>query len=191
MEHSELKTQGKAQGFLRYAPPLRNEYKLLIWWEEYCFSQEEPAVHVLDSPSGKSTFKMDLPPARRFTPMAYDQLPKLLKRYADSFSTCARSVCIEVESDRIDFLRNELLALYQEDGTEQRQKEMSSYWARPLEGMARCLNAEGLDAALQEGDLVYVREIPNMPDHCIVLKNGCNPLVGYHLDRFELLYPYE
>lgn len=54
-----------------------------------------------------------------------------------------------------------------------------------VEGMAKCINNEGL--AIPEGCVAYIREIPNMPGHCIVLRDGEAPLVGYHLDRFQLL----
>ncbi len=51
--------------------------------------------------------------------------------------------------------------------------------------MARCLTPDYTNLALNE--LVYIREIPNMRGHCIVLRNGYPPAVGYHVDRFELV----
>ena len=57
----------------------------------------------------------------------------------------------------------------------------------PAEGMARCISNEGMADDLEVGETVYLREIPNMGGHCVVLRNGKMPLVGYHLDRFELL----
>ena len=44
-----------------------------------------------------------------------------------------------------------------------------------------------MEQDLEIGQVVYLREIPNMQGHCVVLRNGKPPLVGYHLDRFELL----
>ena len=40
---------------------------------------------------------------------------------------------------------------------------------------------------LQVGEVVYLREIPNMGGHCVILRNKKPPLIGYHVDRFELL----
>ena len=54
-----------------------------------------------------------------------------------------------------------------------------------VEGMARCIDNEGI--SLELNAIVYVREIPNMPGHCIILASHSLPLVGYHLDRFVLL----
>ena len=55
------------------------------------------------------------------------------------------------------------------------------------EGLARCVNNAAMEQDLEIGQVVYLREIPNMQGHCVVLRNGKPPLVGYHLDRFELL----
>jgi hypothetical protein len=57
----------------------------------------------------------------------------------------------------------------------------------PAEGMARCISDEGMRGDLKIGEVVYIREIPNMRGHCVILRNERMPLVGYHLDRFELL----
>ena len=53
--------------------------------------------------------------------------------------------------------------------------------------MARCMCNDGMEGDLQIGEVVYLREIPNMPGHCVLLRNKRAPLVGYHLDRFQLL----
>ena len=55
------------------------------------------------------------------------------------------------------------------------------------EGMARCVCNDAMADELEVGEAVYVREIPNMGGHCVILRNKKPPLVGYHLDRFELL----
>lgn len=55
-----------------------------------------------------------------------------------------------------------------------------------VEGLARCVNNEALPM-LEIGEIVYVRELSNLRGHCIVLANNRLPIVGYHLDRFELL----
>ena len=57
----------------------------------------------------------------------------------------------------------------------------------PAEGMARCISNEGMADDLKVGEIVYIREIPNMGGHCVILRNNEMPLIGYHLDRFELL----
>ena len=57
----------------------------------------------------------------------------------------------------------------------------------PAEGMARCICNAGMEKELRIGEVVYLREIPNMGGHCVILRNMKLPLVGYHLDRFEIL----
>ena len=47
--------------------------------------------------------------------------------------------------------------------------------------------ATGIEASLIEGDHVYIKEIPNMPGHCIVFQHGQNPLIGIHIERFRIL----
>jgi hypothetical protein len=56
-----------------------------------------------------------------------------------------------------------------------------------VEGMARCVFNAGMEKEIQLNDVVYVREISNMRGHCVILRNKKLPLIGYHLDRFELL----
>ena len=56
-----------------------------------------------------------------------------------------------------------------------------------VEGLAKCTYNDGMEDDLSVGEIAYVREIPNMPGHCIILRTGKLPLVGYHLDRFELV----
>jgi hypothetical protein len=51
------------------------------------------------------------------------------------------------------------------------------------EGIVPCLIAEGTDIPLNS--LCYIREIPNMLGHCVVLHPTAEPLIGYHTDRFE------
>ena len=191
-EHMGLKAQAKEQGYLRYDEPLKNAYSVEIWWEERCSAEGVPTIQaVRREDEEKLCLSLTLPPGVRFSPYAYEKLSDLLERYSDSYSTDAKGVSITVESASLDAIIAELTAVYLEDQTEERRKLIESYWSSPLEGMARCLCADGLGKDIAVGDVVYVREIPNMLGHCIVLKNGAQPLVGFHLDRFELLYPYE
>jgi hypothetical protein len=56
-----------------------------------------------------------------------------------------------------------------------------------VQGLAKCISNEGMKGELQVGDVAYVQEIPNMRGHCVVLRDKKATLVGYHLERFELL----
>jgi len=58
---------------------------------------------------------------------------------------------------------------------------------RLIEGMAKCICNEGMERVLARGEVVYIKEIPNMRGHCFVIRDKRLPLVGYHLERFELL----
>lgn len=52
-------------------------------------------------------------------------------------------------------------------------------------GMAKCISAEAIPE-LEEGKMYFIQEIPNMRGHAVVLGHLSKPLVGIHLDRFEL-----
>ena len=56
-----------------------------------------------------------------------------------------------------------------------------------VRGYARCVSACALEHCMTEGALYYIREIPNMMGHVLALRPGDMPLVGIHLDRFELV----
>jgi hypothetical protein len=56
------------------------------------------------------------------------------------------------------------------------------------EGMAKCICNDKMGKDLKVGEVYYIKEIPNMRGHCVVLRNKKTPLIGYHLDRFELLH---
>ena len=66
-------------------------------------------------------------------------------------------------------------------------EEVFGRTARLVRGLARCVYVEGLEHCLVSGALYYVREIPNMRGHVVALTSGANPVVGVHLERFELL----
>lgn len=55
------------------------------------------------------------------------------------------------------------------------------------EGLAECVFVDGVSELLTLGERVWIREISNMRDHCIVLRNDKPPLVGYHLNRFKII----
>ena len=56
-----------------------------------------------------------------------------------------------------------------------------------VRGYARCISAYAMEHCMTEGELYYIREIPNRMGHVLVLRPGDMPLVGVHLDRFELV----
>jgi hypothetical protein len=54
-------------------------------------------------------------------------------------------------------------------------------------GSARCVCAEGMEEVLTESEIYVIREIPNALGHVVVFRPAKSPLVGIHLERFELL----
>lgn len=54
-------------------------------------------------------------------------------------------------------------------------------------GAARCLMVDGLEELLNESETYVIREIPNMLGHGVVFRASGPPLVGIHLERFELI----
>jgi hypothetical protein len=92
------------------------------------------------------------------------------------------TVTIQVPPRELASRSEELLAvLYRHrPGPDQR-------FSQPLplqRGLHRCLWAEGFESHLVEGREYYLREIPDMPAHVVVLGAEL-PLVGIHLDRFS------
>ena len=55
-----------------------------------------------------------------------------------------------------------------------------------VRGRARCVYADGLESLLTESESYIIREIPNMLGHVVVFRPSTSPLVGIHLERFEL-----
>lgn len=66
-------------------------------------------------------------------------------------------------------------------------EEMFDFPPNLSRGYARCVCAYSMESMLTEGELYYVREIPNMMGHVLALRTGFPPLVGVHLERFEFL----
>jgi hypothetical protein len=130
-------------------------------------------------------------PGRRWTQVGRDEIEDLFVAYAPRVSdedNCKR----QVVAARVEEVISRLLDIFKRDIQPQRTAEIEALRFSPVEGMAECLDAEGLgwgapQSALKLGDLAYVREIPNMEGHCLVLRSGELPLVGYHLDRFRML----
>ena len=56
-----------------------------------------------------------------------------------------------------------------------------------VRGYARCISSYAMEHCMIEGALYYIREIPNRMGHVLALRPGDMPLVGVHLDRFELV----
>ncbi len=56
-------------------------------------------------------------------------------------------------------------------------------------GLATCHYVDGFEKHLTLDEIYLIREIPNVPGHIVVFRPGRTPLVGIHLDRFELLQP--
>lgn len=55
------------------------------------------------------------------------------------------------------------------------------------EGLAMCTLPDGMEADLGFGEIVYVRELPNLEGHGVVYRHRRDPLAPVHLGRFRLL----
>jgi len=106
-----------------------------------------------------------------------------LKRCYENASCRGNCVSLSVPPRVLKFTADQLLALVR-----QYRPPPQERFSRPAalaRGLARCLWAKGFEDILQEGAEYFIREIPNMPGHVVVLGAGV-PLVGIHLERFEL-----
>lgn len=70
-------------------------------------------------------------------------------------------------------------------GHERRRVELNAAYF-PAEGLAVCVDNEGMEHLLKLGETVYLRELPNMRGHCLILAEGRHPIFGYHLERFRM-----
>lgn len=110
-----------------------------------------------------------------------DQLWTQIQACFESAWRGGNTVTISVPPRELASRAEQLLALLQHyrPGRDQRFSQPP-----PLQrGLLNCHFAEGLENSLVEGCKYYVREIPNMPGHVVVLGAEL-PLVGIHLDRF-------
>ena len=58
-----------------------------------------------------------------------------------------------------------------------------------VRGAAHCTYLEALEDRLNDRDTYHITEIPNMMGHVVIMTNNQPPMVGYHLERFDLLDP--
>jgi hypothetical protein len=69
-----------------------------------------------------------------------------------------------------------------------KQTQQSAPKDKPLiVGLAKCIFNECMEDLLELNEVVFIQEIPNMRDHCIIFRNNKNPLVGYDIHRFRLM----
>lgn len=54
-----------------------------------------------------------------------------------------------------------------------------------FEGMRICVENTNMEDMLVVGKSYYIKEIADMPGHCIAIGHNVLPLVGIHMNRFE------
>lgn len=172
-------------------------YRIDLAWAEWCREQRRPCVfvHPHERLRNRVDVEVSTPPGLRISPLGHDELEMLLRHFLP------RQAGTSYDSHHLGFgpvtLRGlqailpPLLALVAKDQTEKRRVELQEMRHGPVEGMATCVDNRGLEEVMQVGDTCYVREIPNLRGHCVILRSGQPPVVGWHLERFELHEDYD
>lgn len=104
-----------------------------------------------------------------------------LQRTGNSFRVeMLASQAVESTADRL----LELLHLY-------RPSPAEAFDLPPtlVRGYARCVSSYAMEHCMTEGELYFIREIPNNLGHVLALRTNEFPVVGVHLERFGLLAP--
>jgi hypothetical protein len=168
-----------------------NQHLLLDLWEKECVKLEIPSIYIIDLGDGSARGHVELLEGLRLTPSAHTRIGEILDKYETWGGAEAREVRFVGASERIEGPVAEILSVCREDRALERQQSALAAIPRPFEGMAYCVNNEGWEDRISVGEAVYIREIPNQADHCVVLKSGTAPMVSIDIHRFELPFPYQ
>lgn len=191
-EDEELWRVAEEWGFLAFLRERENQAHLLNGWEHWCREHDQPhLVHVALAPNRRSaTVRVEVLDAHRLSPYAHDRLERVI-------ASCSKNGTgsVDYKSFTCDRVKSRkvvsVLRRYAKIDKRDRQLDPKSFFDRPLEGLARCRNNALMEELLNEGQIVYLKELEAFPGHCIVFRNASTPLIGYDLDRFEMLYVYE
>lgn len=132
------------------------------------------------------------PPNFEMLPPLYEHFSELLRAHSGNGTLTSEFLRIEAVSNGT---LGEILDRIVHGLNKNRLLDPWVYYPRRAdgvyEGLARCIDNEGLEDLLEPNEVVYVQEIPNLRGHCIILANGRYPIVGYHLDRFRFVFEYD
>lgn len=183
------------RNFLLLKGSQERKHWIRIAWVGEKVSRGECAITI--EPTGRkfAQFSVQLPRTKRISPIGYNEIHEWIHSMAgknfdvrfDSQHFSAHPVQLEQACQRAP----ELIPIIERDQSDARKLELAQMFPGCAEGMAKCVNNEGMEHELELDEVVYVRQIPNMLGHCVVLRNNKPPLVGYHLDRFQVLYDYD
>jgi hypothetical protein len=161
-------------------------------WMDLCKSEGRPCITVSQSwLKSQVEVELSMPPGQRISYLGDDEIHVLLRGFLhkrhEHMSWSHHDFSFgPVRAKRIEILVPQLLELIAKDQSDARKRELELTYPGPVEGMATCTNNECMEQVLEVGAVYYIREIPNMRGHCVILRDGQLPMVGYHLDRFEL-----
>lgn len=187
----DIIVQGKTRGFLKFPASLENQHVLFSRWEEECVKLKIPAIYIIDLEDGTARVIVEILEGLRITPTAHSQVEQILERCETWGGVEAREIRFVGPADKVEEPVLAILKICEEDSSEERQQEALESIKRPFEGLARCVDNTGIEDKLTVGEVVFLREIPNQIDHCLVLKSGMHPLVSIDIHRFELPFHYQ
>ncbi|HEY4003376.1 MAG TPA: hypothetical protein VGO93_31200 [Candidatus Xenobia bacterium] len=181
-----LMQEAEARNFLWLEGPQEEQNRLDIIWMRWCRERRLPCiVATLDGDFARVLFKPR--PGQTLTEIGEERVRTIFRDYEPGITEERdwRPGNLVVAT-RVEEVVARLQEECETDAQPERLQEVAARYPLGLEGMAVCIDNEGIEHDMEIGDSVYVREIPNMRGHCVVLRDGQPPLVGWHLSRFRL-----
>ena len=180
----------KERGYLYCKGPESERLKLERAWRRTCFQEQLPYLVGWKTYSYRPKKLMgclhaELTSAWWFSRGISEALRSEFEPDCEVFMSGNSATLRDFPHGSLDILARRLLDCL--DRHRPNKKEAFSLAAPLSRGLARCCSAEGMEHCLELGTLYYIREIPNMRGHVVALTSGSDPVVGVHLERFEML----
>lgn len=171
--------RARNRGYLRIGSARADE-RLEEEWVVWCREKGRDCL-VVQSHGDTVSLRVEVCPRHPLSPLAQQELNGLMQRAPGGFCQAGEFALEGLPRRELNAWLRQVQDLLARDRTGRLVPE-------PLaEGRARCTDNTGYEDVLEVGDLVYLRELPNLPGYCLVVRHLDAPLLGLPCDRFELV----
>lgn len=185
---TRILSEAKEKGYLYSRGPASQQEKLEEAWRRDCFESQTPYIvafkRFIQQPKRLvAWFLMELTNPWWLSCRLLNTLKREFEPEVEVYHQGNTVILRYVPNKEFEQVGKRLLKCVGEN-----KPRMDESFDLPLplvRGNAVCLYADALEEDLTEGHTYYIREIPNMRGHVVVLGPGGPPLVGIHLDRFD------
>lgn len=180
--------RARRRGYLRIGAS-RAEESLVDEWAAWC-RQRSLDVLVVQRRRGASVrLRVEVDPRRPLSFLGQQETRDLLARAPDGEVRGGLLVLDGLEGPAVSYWIREVRELLARDRTPERALRVEEVLPRSLEGQALCVDNTGYEEILEVGDRVYLRELPNAPGRCLVVREREGCLLGVPTERFRLEPP--